>query len=105
MKCKRMHVVFFKIDTCKISVYNFRIYVERLYLKTKWNQNNCSEAFYNVHKLVNCYTSINAQNYESGEIGVCFVLHAASVGGWMFRKWLFNYVNPLVIQFYEIELW
>lgn len=45
MKCKRMHVVFFKIDTCKISVYNFRIYVERLYLKTKWNQNNCSEAF------------------------------------------------------------
>lgn len=23
MKCKRMHVVFFKIDTCKISVYNF----------------------------------------------------------------------------------
>lgn len=104
MKCKRMHVFFLKIDTCKISVYNFRIYVERLYLKTKWNQNNCSEAFI-MFTSYWTVTSINAHNYESGEIGVCFVLHAASVGGWMFRKWLFNYVNPLVIQFYEIALW
>lgn len=54
-------------------------------------------------QLLNGY--VNAQNYESGENAACFLLHSAQVGGCSFRKWLFNYVNPLIIQLYETALW